>query len=316
MSIPFQRMKFWRETSNEWIYFCPLCNETSSHGHLYISKKFPVYNCFKCNCSGHINQLSKIINESCNIQYTNTIEYNLPYLDIPKILYETNELLKFYSLAISDNEKEYFRKRLGLKSITMDNIVKFSLFPDSYARKILYNDNNAIRFDSILRTWTLRGFSTGLSGRAHNIINDKTLRYINGNIETPWKSFIDSNDTYFIRSYPIVHYSMTSIPEYLIVSEGIYDICALYLHRKKYGIDDKNSVFMAVQCSNYMRAIKTFQLMYNTIPRNIIVFADIDIKPKNLKEQFSAIVNSNIVLNWPIVKDWEDYGPVKFSVEI
>lgn len=303
--IPFHNMKIWRETSKEYIYFCPFCNERSSHGHLYISKKFPVYYCFKCNCSGHLNQLSKFIHEQCHIEYNSTIEYNLPYLDISKILYETEELLRAYSLAITNAEKEYFRKRSKLKNITMDNIVKFSLFPDSYAHKIL-----KLNYDNNPRTWTLRGFSTGLSGRIHDN-NSSALRYINGDVETPWHSFIN-NDTYFIRNNYIRNYNSSNIPETIIIAEGVYDIVSIFLHRKKYNVD---GMFFAVQCSNYARALNVFKLLFNSIPRNIMVFADSGIKVEFLKEQFKDYKNSKVSCNWPMIKDWEEAGPVKYMVE-
>ena len=51
----------YKETSGEIIIFCPYCDDSTrtkaDHGHLYISKTMPVFNCFRCSSSGNIVRL-------------------------------------------------------------------------------------------------------------------------------------------------------------------------------------------------------------------------------------------------------------------
>jgi len=52
---------YYKETNNEIIVFCPYCDDAvrpkADHGHLYISKTMPVFNCFRCSSSGNLMRL-------------------------------------------------------------------------------------------------------------------------------------------------------------------------------------------------------------------------------------------------------------------
>ncbi len=47
------------ENKEDFIGRCPLCGDSSNphHGHLYIMKNTGVYHCFRCNETGHVNNL-------------------------------------------------------------------------------------------------------------------------------------------------------------------------------------------------------------------------------------------------------------------
>ncbi|MEM3453217.1 MAG: hypothetical protein QW835_06300 [Candidatus Hadarchaeum sp.] len=51
-----------RVIGREIMIFCPYCGDAHrkpdpKHGHLYISMDVPVFHCFRCNTSGHLNRL-------------------------------------------------------------------------------------------------------------------------------------------------------------------------------------------------------------------------------------------------------------------
>ena len=302
---------------------CCICGDSknTNHGHLYISKKYPVAYCFKCGCAYTIKFIEDTIHEQCHIDYNPVIQYELPDLNISKILSQMHDFLEMYSVFITDQEKEYFRKRVKLKSISKESIIKFSLFPDYYSRLLLYNTDN-IKYKHVIpdsyqtyRTWTIRGFGTSLAGRT---INDNiNIRYLNGDIVMPWSKYL-TIDCYFIRSSIIKNYNISNVPDNLIICEGVYDCVPLYLNRNKYLIDEKNSLFVAVQCSSYIRALKLFNLLYDRLPKNVVIFADSNITPNILQEQFKKVKNNiqKIIINWPCNKDWEEVGPIKFSMKI
>ena len=317
--VPFHGIKWITETDNDYVGRCPFCGDSikdPTHAHLYVSKRYPIYHCYRCGAKGFLKDIERILNESCKKEYVLSVKYNIQRLDIPEILHETQELIKMYSLFITDQEVEYFRHRTKLKTVTYSNIKKFSLFPDYYARSFLYESIFKKITTDVYRTWTIRGFGTGISGRAHSSTNDRILRYINGNIDMPWNEYV-ATDTYFIRSYPLLQYGKC-IPNTLVIAEGIYDIVPLYINRDKYSLDDRDSIFMAAHCSSYDRCITVYRMLYNTLPSNIIVFADVGITIDTLRKQMNCYCNRNrkIVINWPAIKDWSDCDPIIQSITI
>lgn len=316
---PFDSIKLVKETDTEFLYKCPFCSDSPnpSHAHCYISKRYPIFYCQRCGKSGSLNELSKFINEPCKRQYNSVLEYDLPNLDISKILREINELLKYRYMNITDEEKEYFRSRTRLKRVTMDTAVKFSLFPNNYAKDYLlklYGNKFYYLNNDCIRIWTMRGLGSGISGRA---IKDSQIRYVNGDCNMPWNKFIPL-DCYFIRSHCIQSYNTNTAPSTLVIAEGIYDICNIFLNRSKFMIDDKTSMFIAVQCSTYSRALKMYNFLYNIMPKNIVIFADCGIGLDKLRVQFKngKELGVNIKVNYPSIKDWEPIGPIKYSIDL
>lgn len=319
--LPFTSIKFIKETDEEYIYRCPFCmdSDNKSHAHLYISKRYPIFYCQKCTTHGNIKLLEYKLHEKCKIEYNTSLQYDLPNLNIKKILYEVKELIKYQYFNISDIEKEYFKSRTRLKKITLDNAIKFSLFPDNFCRYYIHTENKE-KFNKIdlykndyMRVWTIRGFGSGISGRS--IVKDFPLRYMNGIVKVPWKDMLDL-DSYFIRSKVLDN--LNEVPNNLIISEGIYDCISIYLNRNRFLLSDNDSLYVAVQCSLYNRAIKIFNMIYNCYPRNIIIFADVGISIDILKKQFSNLSNvcDTIIVNYPMIKDWDPIGLVKHSIRL
>lgn len=321
-SYPFSKIVWIGQTDNDYIGRCPFCGDSiksKNHGHLYVSKRYPIYHCYRCEAKGFLKDIERILNESCKIEYKLSVQYDIPRLDIHKILYETREIVKLYSMFITDQEKEYFRSRARLKKMHDSTILKFSLFPDCYARQMLYETIFKNIKKDYYRTWTIRGLGTGISGRSHSK-EEGILRYINGITSLPWSQYVMA-DTYFINSEPITKYTSGIVPDTLVIAEGIYDIVPIYLNRSKYGIQDSlSSIFMAAQCSAYDRCVTVYKLLYNTLPKNILIFADIGISMDKLKKQFLPYSRSTkqnkVTINWPRYKDWDDAGAIKHSVEL
>ena len=199
--IPFKSLVLNKETSTHFIFRCPFCGDSDNrhHAHLYVSKKIPVFKCFKCNTQGHIRLIEELIKETCEYEYTSTIQYNLSNLDVMIALDEIEDLLQSYSSFISSEELNYFKERSHLQNVSLKTVKKFSIFPDSIARKYLYNiDRYKFRcLDSdSKRVWTIRGLGSYISGRA---INDTPIRYVNGEYqEYVWNSFL-TTDCYLVR---------------------------------------------------------------------------------------------------------------------
>lgn len=316
--VPFIGIKWISETDDDYIGRCPFCGDSVkdiNHAHLYISKRYPIYHCYRCNAKGFLKDIENLLKEPCKKEYVLSVKYQVSKLDIPQILSETRNLIKLYGMFITDQEKAYFKKRTRLKSISDTNIQKFALFPDYYARSFLYNRIFKKLSRDCYRTWTIRGFGTGISGRAHEK-DDRILRYVNGDLELPWSSYIQT-DTYFVHSYPIKEYGKIA-PNTLVIAEGIYDIVPLYLHREKYSIDDKDAIFMAAQCSSYDRCLTVYRMLYNMLPKNIIIFADVGIGLDKLRHQFDSYKSRgrSIIVNWPMYKDWEECGPITQSISL
>ena len=314
--IPFTSIKFVKEDNKSYIYKCPICGDTTHHhGHLYINKKLPICHCFRCNYSAHLKQLEEIIHEKCKIEYNTAIVYDLPYLNIQTILSNMEDYIEYNSLYITEIEKDYFKQRLNLNELTFDDIKTYSILPDYCCRTLLYNkDRNRYKFLAFdnYRAWTIKLLGTSVAGRS---IDNNNIRYSNGDMYTPWSKFI-TLDAYCIRSYCINNYNINNPPHTIITAEGVYDIIDIYRNRKMFNInDEKNTIFIAVQCSDYRRAIKMYQLLYNCLPKKVIVFADYDRSTTMMRDMFKNI-KIPITINWPTIKDWNPAQPIKCSYDI
>ena len=61
-NYPFEKIQWVGEIPTHFIGRCPFCGDSQRHpskGHLYVSKKYPVYICHRCNKSGHIKDIEE-----------------------------------------------------------------------------------------------------------------------------------------------------------------------------------------------------------------------------------------------------------------
>ena len=315
MSAPFESIRLIEETQNELICRCPFCGDSKneSHGHLYISRRWPVFHCFRCNAQGSIRELEKLLGEKCRISYSRTVVYELPIFNAERVLGDTRDMISTYSPLVSDEEKRYFGSRVGLVSISRSDIVTFSLFPDLISKRIGLFSPGAkctLENEKSKRVWTMRGLGTMVSGRA---TDGSVMRYVNAKVDCDWSRFVIA-DTYFIRSGCCLNPRRNKTPRNLVVAEGIYDIASIYVKRKMYGFDDSSTFFTAVQCSDYTRGIKMFLQLWNNNPENITVFADIDRTAESLRRLFSKC-GQEIEVRWPRGKDWCPAGAVACTMK-
>ena len=319
---PFKSLVLNKETDTHFICRCPFCGDSDNrhHAHLYISKRIPVFKCFKCNTQGHVRLIEELIKESCSYEYSSTIQYNLSNLDVMIALDEIESLIESYSSYITNDELMYFKERSQLKNISLKTIKKFSIFPDSIARNYLYNiDKTKYRIlegcNDSKRLWTIKGLGSSISGRS--LDTNSQIRYVIGEYqEYLWNHYL-TTDCYLVRSKLIQNYNSLRHPKNLICCEGVYDCVSIYLNRKKFNISDLDSIFVAVQSSDYSRAIKFFKTLYSSYPKEVQVFADIDRTVSTLKRLFNKYIDkTHIVVNWPYVKDWNPISSIRCSLEL
>ena len=279
------------------------------HGHLHVSKKFPIFHCFRCGAKGFIERLETQINEKCKHHYTYSISYDLPCLNVPLIKNHMDSILQGFSVAMTDPEINYFceRCRCEWDKFGILSANQFSLLPDNVVRQMLPR----MRDNTPIRTWAVTFFGSVVNGRAH-VLQEDTLRYKTEKIPLPW-SHVVKDDAYVIRTKYIGEDSTNT----LVISEGVYDIVPLYLSRRKYRIPD-NAMFSAALCATYSRCLKVFRLIHDRLPKEIIIFADKGIRLNNLKSQFSKELRPGVKVrvNYPMIKDWNEVGPVNETINL
>ena len=321
---PFvSNLTFIKDADQYYIYRCPFCGDSSnpSHGHLYINKRKPYAFCFKCGYHP-FKEIEDQIGEKCRCQYDTSEEQKIPVFHPKDMIDEVTETIQMHFSEMSAEEKAYFCKRTNLPSLTLEDAIKFNLLPDSYCKDMLFKTNSLkyrwIANSSNKRTWTVRGLGTGLSGRAIN--PEDGYRYANGSL-TPFYNDDVAIDNYFVKSSCIENFNPNNPPRNLVVCEGVYDCVPLYLKCRMYGINEKETLFVAVQCSEYIRGVKLYKFLYNTLPDHIYLFVDSNITSITIKKQFKSILLSKnnkitITIKWPMKKDWEDTLPAKISIDV
>lgn len=309
---PFSKVHWIKHNEDYYVGRCPFCGDSIKHlnaGHFYVAKHYPAFHCFRCGIKGHISKLERFLNEKSKVDYSSLTTYELPKININDIFNYIDDLIEESCESFTKAELIYFMKRCRLSNITYKDIKKFRLLSRNVANRFIKESNTNIINSS--RTWTIRGFGTGLSGRSHN---KEDIRYYNQNIDIiPWKEYI-TNDCYFIKDEELFDRYPIYIPNTLVIAEGVYDIVPLYLNSNKYMLNTKTSLFMAAQCSSYERTLKVFNMLYGCNPKSIIVFADNGITLTTLNKQFEMVkADINITINWPIVKDWESTQVIRIS---
>lgn len=308
--FPFDNIVWTDETPSHYIGRCPFCGDSKSHinkGHLYISKRSPVFICHRCGCSGNIKEIEDLLNEKCKVSFDGSYSISCNEYD-PKSISESikNSVDSKYN-RIGLEELRYLYTRCNL---TMDEDEAKKLFRvvSENVVKNKFKDDNTYSKNMLLdRTWFVSAMGTIYIGRA---IYDNPLRYTKLEIKNEWSSDI------IVDSYMINNYENIKSPETLVVAEGIFDIIPIYLNYKKYHLP-KDAIYSACLGIFYNRSEKTFQNLFSSKPKTIEVFCDKGVSKSMLLDQFRGKPKyQKITVHVPMIKDWNEAGPAKMVYPI
>lgn len=121
-----------KQTNNNWIQmFCPYCGDATrkvnpKHGHLYLSKTFPYFLCFRCNISGNLLKLLIYTNFN-NISVINELKRNSK--SSIEFIYNKKNIV---SNIIKDNIYDLISKQHDefIKNYGIENYNLFRLYLD------------------------------------------------------------------------------------------------------------------------------------------------------------------------------------------
>jgi hypothetical protein len=288
---------YYKESSKEVIIFCPYCDDATrpkaDHGHLYISKSAPIFNCFRCTSSGNLIRL---------------------LIDIG---FEDQEILTYLSQFIKYKvTKDYYKNKRKItklkqiqESIILKNLEFETQFPEKFDiyQKYIFNRLGLVDFSNFLISPTF--YNNKVSCRFTNSDNeDVVLRLIE-----PYKDFRyhlnqDTSGAYYFQEKNFEKYSK------IVLTEGPFDMLNLYLYNASF----KNCFFISLNGKKYISTIENLilgDLLIGNYEINMIF--DNDVKNTNTYLYRARILskqyNQNIIIHGykPLIgKDTGDYPVV------
>ena len=174
------------------------------------------------------------------------------------------------------------------------------------------NENN---IDVSNRIWFATILGTQFIGRTSN---NSPLRYKNlkmKELDDIDKAFMNKNSEYISDCYMINNFTRSKNTKSIIIAEGIFDIIPIFMKRKKYRLTD-SAIYSACLGCDYSRPIKVYKNIFMSFPKFITVFADVGIKYEDIKSKISKVMAGrkfNLEIHYPMVKDWNEAGPIKYS---
>lgn len=304
MTIPFEKISFVEETATDYVYRCPFCGDSAKHrnkGHLYVSKTKPIFHCLRCNASGYINRLEEMFQEKSKVDYRYTLKHELRYFDARGAATNTSDIISMFLPYVRPAELAYIVNRCAMP-FTNDELVSCAgIMPHQVVQQLFPENSYQLRDD---RTWFISCFGSILSGRAHCVLNESTLRYLIFKTKMPWTPYV-LDDCYVIRS-PAFEKRIFSAR--LVVAEGPFDILPIYAARLRYRLTDTD-VYTAALCKQYSRPLSVYRVLAEQMPREIVIFADSDATVSEITKMFQKC---GLVGTIPIVvyhaadsiKDW------------
>lgn len=299
-----------KDTGGELIIHCPFCDDALrpnalSHGHCYLAKNSPVFNCFRCNASGTLVKfllltdfhdqdvfayISSFVKFNFSKEYhsfkTKQVLYNKEYNEIQV----TNKILKF----AEEYPKEYNTYKKYLYSrIGEINLIPFLIYPNWVSPKKDKTTSLACSFlNSKLELTTSR------------FINHKFFRYKDEECDIG----------YYFQEKNFEKYTT------ICMTEGVFDLLNLYIYTNYF---DKNDTFwVAVKGKKFLSAIE--QLTHQDLllgQYNIHIIFDQDVqyyksflfKANMLSSQFN---NSIKITGWKPDVSFSDPGQYPTIVEV
>ncbi len=297
-------------SNEELIIKCPFpkCEldrgESSGHGHLYISTKNPVYNCFKCNSTGSLMKLIKFLGGDCkdylsqDILNTNYMVHNYKRT---KNFGETKHVIKD---QIFDNYKlkvHYLRSRLGF-DYELDKISGLVL----NIREFL-NDNNIVLNPEEYTDSFLEYLQTSFVGFITTRGTKLLCRNINKNdtIEHHKIDLVPDNN-YFKDFYGFKVAEPYPEGNTIVLMEGIFDLLVSINSPELFDLKQKSCYWAAVLSSYYNKTILSVLDICKIPSAHIIILADTDQKERIYQRVFNniSVLSLNIYYN----KYFKDFG--------
>jgi hypothetical protein len=239
---------FRKISQKEIMIHCPFCDDSlrknaSSHGHLYISTEYPVYNCFRCNSSGTL--ITFLIETGFDDR--DVLEYLASFI---KISYakDYTKLRKKGALAPQYNQlkKEILNYNISFKKKFNNHYIKYI----NYINKRIGENINTNFF--LISPFI---YDNNTTCRFTNYIGENVLlRYIDVK---------QNNQRYVINKNTSNLYYFQDITEVknIVLCEGPFDIISLYLYNDLF----KNNTFISINGKNYINVIERLILMYHLI---------------------------------------------------
>ena len=304
MTIPFEKMVFVNESATDYVYRCPFCGDSSRHsnkGHLYISKTKPIYHCLRCGASGYINRIEEFLHEKSKVDYRYTLRNELRCFDAKGAASNTSDVISMFLPYVQSDELTYVTNRCVLP-FTQEQLITYTgIVPHSMVQQ-MFPENSYQLPDG--RTWFMSCFGSLMSGRVHHVQNDATIRYLIFKTKMPWAQYV-LDDCYMIRSPA---FEKRTFSPRLVVAEGVFDIIPIYAARTRYRLAD-DDVYTASLCKQYTRPIGIYRVLAERMPREIVIFADVDASVPEITKMFQKC---GLVGTIPItvyhaadsIKDW------------
>ena len=316
---PFENIQWVGEIPTHFIGRCPFCGDSQRHpnkGHLYVSKKYPVYICHRCNKSGHIKDIEEILNEKTKYQFEVSQFIQIDNISSFKLKEKIQSEIK--SFKFEDYDKTclaYLRKRF--KCLNDSEFISIRTFANmvspEYVTKYFPNEPYT---NVITRVWFSTILGTQFLGRDATELNN--LRYKNLKIkelEDLENAFLNVKNDFISDCYMVNNFSKSKNTKSIIIAEGIFDIIPIFMKRKKYRLTD-SAIYSACLGNDYSRPIKVYKNLFMSFPKFITVFADVGINYEDIKNKISKVMAGrkfNLEINYPMIKDWNEAGPIKYS---
>ncbi len=296
---------YFKPTGNEIIIYCPYCDDAtrinaSNHGHLYISKAFPVFNCFRCSTSGTLIRLlveTDFKDEEVLKYLASFIKYKfLPdhYIkikrktkveDISKMILNTNLQFEKENKQKFEIYKTYLKSRLG----SVD-FLNFLISPGLFYNKLTCD---FINFDQEL------------------IVQRLIEKLVVKDTEIKHHLNKTSSGLYYFQEKNFDKYNE------IVLAEGAFDIISLYL----YSMEFKNCLFISVSGKKYLSTVEKLiieDLLIGEYQFHLVFDNDVlDYKKQNFVyncKNLAQKLNENIsVKGWsPVLKkDTGDFPAVQ-----
>ena len=272
-----QQTGYARETSNDIICRCPFCGDSIKHknkGHLYISKEYGIFHCFRCSSAGSVIYLFQVLQYEGKSPFKRKL---LPTNQFKRFSYK-RKFVKLHEPLESDYEKvAYINNRVGHVDTFKYRII-WNL------ERFLLNNNITIQLDSRIYHQLNNNYVGFLSFCGNKLIfraidNKCSRRYFTLQLSEEY-------DYYVIKTF-----NFDTWP-HIIVCEGVFDVISAISKLKLNGVYIASNVKFSLTC------IKWLMMLMGFTKPDITIVLDVDArqyinkfsKIKHLVRKFQFVI--------------------------